>query len=99
MEAMYIAYSWLAVSAAALAGFWLHLHYRRRDRMLTQSADVERLEATVQELRTELDAVTSEFHGRVAELNERVDFAERLLTRSLEAPRPEPAPDRVPTPV
>ncbi len=31
MQDMYVAYSWLSVSLAGLAGFWLHLHYRRRD--------------------------------------------------------------------
>jgi len=101
MDEMYIAYSWLAVSAAALAGFWLHLHYRRKDRQIGQNAEVERLEATVQALQADLDAIAGDLHERVGQLHERVDFTERMLTAPPQArvPAGKPIEPRIPTPV
>lgn len=79
MNDMYIAYSWMVVSAAAFAGWWLYLHYRRKDRTIAGQAEVERLEAQVQDLQADLASVTTELHDRLDQLHERVDFSERLL--------------------
>lgn len=98
MNDMYIAYSWLAVSTAAFAGWWLYLHYRRKDRTIAGQAEVERLEAQVQDLQAELGAVTSEFQDRLDQLHERVDFSERLLLdRPAAGSRPRKS--ETPTPV
>lgn len=100
MQNSYGAFSWLAVSVAGLVGFWLHLHYRRRDRMLARGAEVERLEAEVQALQADRDAIATEARDRVGQLEERLDFAERLLAQAALEPRPIPVETgRVPTPV
>ncbi|MFN0178324.1 MAG: hypothetical protein ACKVZ0_05955 [Gemmatimonadales bacterium] len=100
MQDMYVAYSWMAVSVAGLAGFWLWLHYRHRDRSKTQSHDVEQLEATVQALQADLDAVATESRAQIEHLEARVDFAERLLTAKSDEPlRADRGLGRVPTPV
>lgn len=98
MGDMYIAYSWMAVSLAGFAGFWLHLHYRRKDRALGSREEVERLEVTVQELQAELGSATNELHDRLEQLHERVDFTERLLAERPAAPKALPE-NRVLTPV
>jgi hypothetical protein len=100
MNDMYIAYSWMAVSIAGLAGFWLWLHYRHRDRSQTRSLEVEQLEATVHALQADLDAVATESRAQIEQLEARVDFAERLLTAKADEPlRADRGLGRVPTPV
>lgn len=97
MNDMYIAYSWLAVSLAGLAGFWLHLHYRRKDGL--RSPEQERLESALRDLEAELGSVTEAMQEQLDQVHERLDFAERLLaSRSSASPGPhEPA--EIPTPV
>lgn len=98
MHDMYIAYSWMAVSLAGFAGFWLHLHYRRKDRTLGSREEVERLEAVVTDLQAELGNTANELHDRLEQLHERVDFTERLLAERPAAPKALPE-SRILTPV
>ena len=61
-----------------IAGTLLRMLWRRTDRMYVPgSEDVADLQARVAELEAE--------RGRVAELEERLDFAERMLARQSEA--------------
>ncbi len=69
----------MAVSLAGLAGFWLHLHYRRRDRGASR-IEQEQMESLVSDLQGEIGAVASELHERMDQMHERIDFTERLLT-------------------
>lgn len=92
---MYIAYSWLVVSLAGLAGFWLHLHYRGL-RGKDPDDRVQRLEEMVTDLEAQLHDVTAQAQDRIEQLHERVDFAERLLTGRQEAGAPEPAGEHTP---
>lgn len=79
MNDMWVAYSWMAVSVASFGGWWLYLHYRRKDRALSGRAEMERLEARVQDLEQEVGTLVTDYHDRLEQLHERVDFAERIL--------------------
>ena len=95
MHDMYIAYSWMAVSAAAFSMYWLHLHYTKRFGMGKDTKRIEQLERLVEDLENQVQELSAISHDRIEQLHERVDFAERIL---LERPAPleEPA---EPTPV
>ncbi len=96
MNDMWVAYSWLAVSLAGLAGFWLHLHYRSKDRL--RSPGQEQLESAIRDLETELASVTDAMQEQLDQVHERLDFAERLLAARSSA-SPEPNEPEIPTPV
>jgi len=74
------------ICAGGLVGYWMTLRHRRRMAELQRGGD---------DLRAELDELRDEVVARLNELNERVDFAERLLIRGNAAP----AERKHPTPV
>ena len=76
------------LSSAALFGYWLSLRARREARR-------ERAIGTEQ-LQADLEAVRADLGAQIAELQERLDFAERLLAQgpsrpALERPGDQPA--------
>ena len=71
---MELALSWAAVSAAAVACFWLKLAYQKNQH--GQAADLD----DVRERLEEMQALCADVAEQVEQLHERVDFAERLLT-------------------
>lgn len=76
------------ISSAVLFGYWLSLRARREARR-ERSIDTKQLQA-------DLDAVRADLGAQIAELQERLDFTERLLAQStsrpaLERPRDHPA--------
>jgi hypothetical protein len=83
--------SWTAVSAAAVMIYWMHLRYGGRK----GKADTEALQASLDELRGEVDQLYVDMHDRIEATNERVDFAERLLAQR----RPERVEEEANTPV
>ena len=68
--------SWTAVSVAAVTIYWLKLHYTARKR------DPEDLA----ELRAELRESYDDLATRIEQLNERLDFAERVLAERANRP-------------
>lgn len=67
----------LGVGAFSLIGLRMYLGYRTRRLELTERAPSAHLEEAIEELRHEVQGL----RGDVGELHERVDFAERLLTK------------------
>lgn len=61
-------------SVAVLTGYWMRLRSQRLAR--------QDLDPVVDELHAELETVRAELGGQIAGLQERLDFAERLLTRN-----------------
>ncbi len=77
---MELALSWAAVSAGVVALYWLKLHYGRKEQ-LTPSPRLERLQEQAEALNTDLQSVYDELSDKIEQVNERVDFAERLLSQ------------------
>jgi len=74
-----VIYPTVIVCASALLGYWLKLRHERRT-LLEQRGEDDRI-------LVELEALRQEHHGQLAEMQERLDFTERLLTqRGLQAP-------------
>jgi hypothetical protein len=69
-----------AFGTFSLIGLRMYLNYRARRLELADSAPSPHLSEAVDELRQEVQAL----RGEVGDLQERVDFAERLLTRGQE---------------
>ncbi len=67
----------------ALGVTWLLTQGRSSVVLPPRGEDVERLREAVQDLQLEMDAV----RGELAEVQERLDFTERLLARSADAPQ------------
>jgi hypothetical protein len=61
------------VSGTSLFGYWLKLRYQYRDR--------PRAAEQLNEIREALDQLQRQLETQTNELHERLDFAERLLTR------------------
>ncbi len=97
MNDMWVAYSWMAVSLAGLAGFWLHLHYRSRDRL--RNPGQEQLESAIRDLEADLGAVTESLQEQLDQMQERLDFAERLLASRSSASPQASEQSEIPTPV
>jgi len=93
---MELAFSWLAVSCGAVAIFWLRLHYQRLN-LKSQMPEIKRVAAQLERLGEDVDALYGEVHSSLEQFNERLDFAERMLSR----PAPEASRDLTPesTPV
>jgi hypothetical protein len=64
------------VSGAGVLGYWLKLRHERRH----ISKIVEQLE----EMREQLGELRGQVESQTAELHERLDFAERVLTRGVD---------------
>jgi hypothetical protein len=75
----------LGVGTLALIGLRMFLGYKaRRLELSSGRGDAARADELVEELRNEVQAL----RGDLGELHERMDFAERLLTRGQEAQSP-----------
>jgi hypothetical protein len=74
-----VTYPTVIVCASALLGYWLKLRHERRMLEVRRGQDDRVLE--------ELEALRQEHLTQMAEMQERLDFTERLLTqRGLPAP-------------
>jgi len=67
----------VTVGVFVLAGLRTYLAYKAKRLELGAGGEPSNIEALVEDLRNEVQAL----RGDIAELHERVDFAERLLTR------------------
>ena len=97
---MEIYLSWLAVSAGAVAIYWLKLHYGRKN-LLNPSPDLKALREQTDALHSDLQSVYDELADKIEQVNERMDFAERLLSQpgsTTEGPPVEETPEAL-TPV
>jgi hypothetical protein len=75
----------LGLGTFALIGLRMFLGYKaRRLELSSGRGDAGRVDELVEELRNEVQAL----RGDLGELHERMDFAERLLTRGQEAQSP-----------
>ena len=70
--------SWTAVSLAVVTVYWLKLHYAAKHGV-TSGRDVKRESETVAELQN----AYQDLSDRIEQLNERLDFAERVLAEVL----------------
>ena len=79
--------SLFTISSASVLGYWLKLRYlhRHMPKMVDQLND---LRSAVDELRGEMDSQTAELHDRL-------DFAERILTSGINEERDTPQPTPV----
>ncbi len=77
---MELAFSWAAVSAGLVALYWLKLHYGRKEQ-LTSSPKVEQLQEQAEALNADVQSVYEELCDKIEQVNERLDFAERLLSQ------------------
>jgi len=80
VEAIGVIIGMLTLGSFTLIGLRMYLGYKTRRLELTGGALPAHLEEAIDELRQEVQAL----RGDVGELHERVDFAERLLTRGQE---------------
>ena len=97
---MEIAFSWIAVSAACVTVYWLKMHYGRKDK-LNPSPDLEALREQTEALHSDLQSVYDELADKIEQVNERMDFTERLLSQpgsKTEGPTVERTPEAL-TPV
>ena len=74
---MELAFSWAAVSCGLVALYWLKLHYGRKER----SPRLERLKEQAEANNADLQSVYDELCDKIEQVNERLDFAERLLSQ------------------
>ena len=81
--------SWTAVSVAAVTLYWLKLHYAARHGVRGGREAKRELE-DVAELRTELHEAYDDLAAKIEQLNERLDFAERVLAERANQGRLEP---------
>ena len=77
---MELAFSWAAVSGGLVALYWLKLHYGRKER-LTHSPRMEQLDEQAETNNADLQSVYDELCDKIEQVNERLDFAERLLSQ------------------
>ena len=77
---MEIAFSWIAVSAGCVTIYWLKLHYGGKDK-LNPSPDLEALREQTEALHADVQSVYDELADKIEQVNERMDFTERLLSR------------------
>lgn len=71
----------LAVAGMGLTGLKLFLNAWVKKKDLPGSDDVAKLTEAVESLREETEALRDQLGGEMAEVQERLDFAERLLTQ------------------
>jgi uncharacterized protein YlxW (UPF0749 family) len=78
--------SWTAVSVAAVTLYWLKLHYAAKHGGRDAKRDLE----DVADLRAELRESYDDLAEKIEQLNERLDFAERVLAERANQARIEP---------
>ena len=78
--------SWTAVSVAAVTLYWLKLAYAARYGGREAKRELE----DVAELRAELREAYDDLAAKIEQLNERLDFAERVLAERANQGRLEP---------
>ena len=88
---MELAFSWAAVSSGLVALYWLKLHYGRKER----SPRLERLKEQAEANNADLQSVYDELCDKIEQVNERLDFAERLLSQPRNS-ADEPAVEEIP---
>ncbi len=71
-----------AVAGAAVCAVWMVVRGHARSERHSGRAEIEQLTDAITELRAELDTVRNE----LADVHERLDFTERVLTRSSGTP-------------
>ncbi len=74
---MTVIYPTVIICGSGLLGFWLKLRHERR--LATDQQELKRLSAQV-------DTLEAEFTTAVSDLQERLDFSERLLARRAQLP-------------
>ena len=79
----------LGLGAGALTAWWLWLRSRTGQLAGSAARELAELKQAVHELQTDIASMYTELTAGQAELNERLDFAERMLARGA-APREEP---------
>jgi ribosomal protein L29 len=84
----------LIVFPSLLVGLAMILRFLHARARLRSSEDVEELRRALHDVQLELEELRAEQAAGHAELHERIDFAERLLTA-----RPRAADEKEPTPV
>jgi len=88
LETLAILTAFFGSGTFVLIGLKMFLNYRARRITGAGSEDVRQLQESVEELRRGL----ADTRAELADVHERMDFAERLLTRARDAGRPEPGP-------
>ncbi len=71
----------LAFSGIVLIGFKIFLNAWVRKKDLPGSDQIASLAEVVESLRAETEGLRDQLSGEIAEVQERLDFAERMLTR------------------
>jgi len=80
---MEIALSWAFVSAGAVTIFWLKMHYGRKEQ-LSHGPKFTEIQEQTEALNADLQSVYDELADKIEQVNERLDFAERLLSKPRE---------------
>jgi hypothetical protein len=70
------------VGLKIVVGAWV----KRKE--LVAGGDTEKLMEAIDALRSEQDELRAQLGGEIADLHERLDFAERMLTKGQYAPKP-----------
>jgi hypothetical protein len=71
----------LGVTGGLLTGWWLWLRARTERLRGKPTEEIRELQDSVSRLRNDLDAMYGELMAGQQEIHERLDFAERLLTK------------------
>lgn len=88
MEGLFAMTGLLAISSVFLIGYRMHLTAKLKGKRGGSEEALERLGETVEDLRDQVRFLREEF----TDLNERVDFAERLLTKGADVRERNPTP-------
>ena len=81
--------SWTAVSLAVVTVYWLKLHYAAKHGVRGDRSAKREIEELA-ELRAELRESYDDLAAKIEQLNERLDFAERILAERANQARIEP---------
>ncbi len=91
VETLIMVIGTLAFGGMGLVGLKILVAAWVKRKELATGADVPKIMESIDALRAEQDALRDQLGGELAELHERVDFAERLLSKGpFDAQRSEP---------
>jgi hypothetical protein len=91
VETLIMVIGTLAFSGMGLVGLKILVSAWVKRKELSAEGDGPKIMETIDAIRAEQDALRDQLGGEIAELHERVDFAERLLSKgSFEVPLKEP---------